>query len=281
MEFVQFHPTALDVPGRPARLLTEALRGEGAVLRDATGERFMDRFHPLGDLAPRDVVARAVLQVREETGAPVYLDATAVPDVARRFPTADEQCREVALDIATQPVPVAPAAHYCMGGVLTDLWGRTSVPSLFAAGEVASTGVHGANRLASNSLAEALVFGSRAAIADDGVRTTPDPAEALDAEPTGAMGLAAIRDRADRFLGVRRDGPELDKLAAELATAADPGGGRAATLVAWLMSEAAFRRTESRGGHFRVDHPAPDPAWAIRQVVDHRGWSTLASPAPV
>jgi L-aspartate oxidase len=281
LEFVQFHPTALDVPGRPARLLTEALRGEGAVLRDAHGQRFMDRFHPLGDLAPRDVVARAVLQVRDETGAPVYLDATAVPDVARRFPTAEEQCREVGLDIATQPVPVAPAAHYCMGGVLTDLWGRTSVPALFAAGEVASTGVHGANRLASNSLAEALVFGRRAAVAGDGVLRTPPPVDAPDAAPAGAMALPAIRDRADRFLGVRRDGPELDKLASELASAADPGGGRAATLVAWLMSEAALRRTESRGGHFRVDHPAPDPAWAVRQVVDHRGWSTLASPAPV
>ncbi|MDP9184201.1 MAG: FAD-binding protein, partial [Actinomycetota bacterium] len=142
LEFVQFHPTALDVPGRPARLLTEALRGDGAVLRDADGNRFMDRFHPQGDLAPRDVVARAVLRVREETGRPVLLDATAVADVARRFPTAYEQCREVGLDIATTPVPVAPAAHYCMGGVLTDLWARTTVPGLFAAGEVASTGVH-------------------------------------------------------------------------------------------------------------------------------------------
>jgi len=281
IEFVQFHPTALDVPGRPARLLTEALRGEGAVLREVDGERFMDRFHPQGDLAPRDVVARAVLQVREETGAPVYLDATGVPDVARRFPTADEQCREVGLDIATQPVPVAPAAHYCMGGVLTDLWGRTSVRALFAAGEVASTGVHGANRLASNSLAEALVFGRRAAIADDGQRAVAEPADALDAEPAGAMALPTIRERADRFLSVRRDGPELDKLAAELASAADAGGGRAATLVAWLMAQAASRRTESRGGHFRVDHPEPDPAWAVRQVVDQRGWSTLASPAPV
>jgi L-aspartate oxidase len=168
-----------------------------------------------------------------------------------------------------------------MGGVLTDLWGRTGVPSLFAAGEVASTGVHGANRLASNSLAEALVFGRRAAIADDGVLETPQPMDGLNAEPTGAMALSAIRERADRFLGVRRDGPELDKLAAELAAAADPGGGRAATLVAWLMAEAASRRTESRGGHFRVDHPAPDPTWAVRQVVDHRGWSTLATPAPV
>jgi L-aspartate oxidase len=277
LEFVQFHPTALDVPGRPARLLTEALRGEGAVLRDAGGERFMDRFHPLGDLAPRDVVARAVLQVREDTGWPVYLDATAIEDVTRRFPTADEQCREVGLDIATTPVPVAPAAHYCMGGVLTDLDGRTTVPRLSAAGEVASTGVHGANRLGSNSLAEALVFGRRAAIADEGAPPQTVLDDPLEVEPPGAMALAAIRERTDRFLGVRRDGPELEALRGELADAADSGGGRAATLVAWLMATAALRRTESRGGHYRVDHPAPDPAWRVRQIVDPHGWSTLAS----
>jgi L-aspartate oxidase len=168
-----------------------------------------------------------------------------------------------------------------MGGVLTDLWGRTSVAGVFAAGEVASTGVHGANRLASNSLAEALVFGRRAAIAEDGVFLPPAAADTLDPEPGGAMALTAIRERTDRFLGVRRDGPELDKLAVELSSAADAGGGRAATLVAWLMTHAALRRTESRGGHFRVDHPAPDPAWVVRQVVDHAGWATLATPAPV
>jgi L-aspartate oxidase len=281
LEFVQFHPTALDVPGRPARLLTEALRGDGAVLRDAEGNRFMDRFDGRGDLAPRDIVARAVLQVREETGQPVYLDATGVADVARRFPTAAEQCREVGLDIATTPVPVAPAAHYCMGGVLTDLWGRTTVRGLFAAGEVASTGVHGANRLASNSLAEALVFGRRAAVADDDPIPEVRAADAVAPEPAGAMALDAIRERTDRFLGVRRDGPELEKLTAELEAAAHPGGGRAATLVAWLMSTAALRRTESRGGHYRVDFPEPDRAWQARQVVDHEGWSMLASPEAV
>jgi L-aspartate oxidase len=278
LEFVQFHPTALDVPGRPARLLTEALRGEGAVLRDIRGERFMDRFHPLGDLAPRDVVARAVLQVREETGAAVVLDATAVPDVARRFPTADEQCREVGLDIATTPVPVAPAAHYFMGGVLTDLWGRTTVPGLFAAGEVSSTGVHGANRLASNSLAEALVFGRRAAVAEDTPSPPPSDRDPLPRTPSGAMALARIREEADRQLGVRRDGPELRALAVDLAAAADPAGGRAATLVAWLVALAAERRTESRGGHYRVDFPDTDPAWSHRQAVDLDGW-WLASAA--
>jgi L-aspartate oxidase len=281
LEFVQFHPTALDVPGHPARLLTEALRGEGAALRDANGDRFMDRFHPLGDLAPRDVVARAVLQVREETGGPVVLDATRVPHVAQRFPTADEQCREVGLDIATTPVPVAPAAHYFMGGVLTDLWGRTTVPGLFAAGEVTSTGVHGANRLASNSLAEALVFGRRTAVADDAAGPTEHTDAPLEAQPRGAMRLAGIRERADRLLGVRREGSELRALAAELATAGEPGGGRAATLVAWLVALAAERRTESRGGHYRVDHPDPDPAWAHRQAVDHNGWWVLASPGAV
>jgi L-aspartate oxidase len=278
VEFVQFHPTALDVHGRPARLLTEALRGDGAVLVDANGERFMDRFDPRGDLAPRDIVARAVLQVREETGRPVFLDATRVPDVARRFPTADEQCREVGLDIATTPVPVAPAAHYCMGGVLTDLSGRTTVPGLFAAGEVASTGVHGANRLASNSLAEALVFGRRAAVADDRPAPVVAATEPLDPQPARAMALGAIRERTDRFLGVRRDGPDLAKLRDELASAADPAAGRPATLVAWLMATAALRRTESRGGHYRDDHPGSDPAWQRRQVVDPSGWSMLASP---
>ena len=272
LEFVQFHPTALDVPGRPARLLTEALRGEGAVLRDAHGQRFMDRFHPLGDLAPRDVVARAVLQVREETGAAVVLDATGVPDVARRFPTADEQCREVGLDIATSPVPVAPAAHYFMGGVLTDLWGRTTVPGLFAAGEATSTGVHGANRLASNSLAEALVFGRRTAVAEDAPGWPPARRDPLPPSPRGAMALTRIREEADRQLGVRRDGPELRALAARLTAAADPAGGRAATLVAWLVALAADRRTESRGGHYRVDFPETDPAWAHRQAVDVDGW---------
>jgi L-aspartate oxidase len=281
LEFVQFHPTALDVPGRPARLLTEALRGEGAVLRDADGDRFMDRFHPLGDLAPRDVVARAVLQVREETGRPVVLDATAVPDIAARFPTAVHQCREVGLDIATTPVPVAPAAHYFMGGVLTDLWGRTTVPGLFAAGEVTSTGVHGANRLASNSLAEALVFGRRAAIADDDGGPPSRPSDPLAELPRAATALGTIRQRADAVLGVRRDGPELRALAAELATHGDPAGARAASLVAWLMTLAAERRTESRGGHFRVDFPEPDPAWAHRQAVDRAGWWALASPGAV
>jgi L-aspartate oxidase len=281
LEFVQFHPTALDMPGEQARLFTEALRGEGAVLLDAEGRSFMERFHPLGDLAPRDVVARAVLSVRDETGR-VYLDATSVPDVADRFPTAAEQCAAVGLDIGRDRIPVAPAAHYFMGGVLTDLWGRTTVQGLFAAGEVTSTGLHGANRLASNSLAEALVFGRRAAIAEDGPTPgAPDPTDPIGPTPAGAMSLAEIRELTDRFLEVRRDGPELRTLVKALDEADDPDGVPAATLVAWLIAHAALRRTESRGGHYRVDHPRPDPTWQFRQAVARRGWWALASAGAV
>jgi L-aspartate oxidase len=279
LEFVQFHPTALDVPGHPARLLTEALRGEGATLVDASGERFMARFHPLAELAPRDVVARALISVREETGAPVYLDASRVPRVATRFPTAAEHCREVGLDIASMRIPVAPAAHYFVGGVLTDLWGRTTVEGLFAAGEVGSTGVHGANRLASNSLAEALVFGSRAARADDAPPPVA-PAGRRDAPGLahGSLPLADVRNAADEALGVRRSGPELGSLLDRLRATGSPGGSRVATLVARLVAEAAFRRDESRGGHFRVDFPVTQPRWQVRQAVDALGWWTLAVP---
>ena len=276
LEFVQFHPTALDVSDRPARLLTEALRGEGAILLDGTGHRFMKRFHPLGELAPRDVVARALLRMREETGAPVYLDATNVSDVERRFPTAAEHCREVGLDIARDRIPVAPAAHYFVGGVLTDLWGRTTVPGLFAAGEVAATGVHGANRLASNSLAEALVFGRRAALAPPVEHTiSPRAREAVGSPPRGALPLQEIRAVADRYLGVRRNGPELEALLDRLREAKPAVGDATATLVVWLVAAAALRREESRGGHHRVDFPQARPIWRVRQAVDPAGWWTL------
>jgi L-aspartate oxidase len=279
LEFVQFHPTALDVPGHPARLLTEALRGEGALLVDSAGERFMDRFHPLAELAPRDVVARAVVRVREETGAPVYLDARNVPDVARRFPTAAEQCREVGLDIARTPVPVAPAAHYFIGGVLTDLWGRTTVHKLFAAGEAASTGVHGANRLASNSLAEALVFGARAARAEDDAPLPRGSSGDMHHVPSlRALPLPEIRAVADRFLGVRRLAPELGALLDRLASSRAAKGSAVGTLIAWLVAASALRREESRGGHHREDFPFQRPEWRFRQGVDASGWWSLPVP---
>jgi L-aspartate oxidase len=167
LEFVQFHPTALNRIGAPRFLISEALRGEGARLVNDRAEAFMTRYHPDGDLAPRDVVARGIAREAERTGGPIYLTLAHLDAdfVRRRFPTIAEMCRRIDLDLARDPIPVGPAAHYIMGGVDTDQWGRTSLAGLFAAGEVACTGVHGANRLASNSLLEGLVFGARAAIA--------------------------------------------------------------------------------------------------------------------
>ncbi len=166
IEFVQFHPTALHVEGAPRFLLSEALRGEGALLRNAAGERFMERYHPLQELAPRDVVARAIVAEMKRTGAPPRAsgsDAIGRPGFVRaRFPRIYETCLRYGIDLERQAAPVAPAAHYAMGGVRTDLDGRTTLPGLFAAGEAACTGVHGANRLASNSLLEGVVFGARA-----------------------------------------------------------------------------------------------------------------------
>ena len=165
IEFVQFHPTALHLEDAPRFLLSEALRGEGAYLRNAAGERFMERYHPMSELAPRDVVSRAIVSESRREGSPhVFLDLTHLdPDfIRKRFPRIYATCLQYGLDLTTHPAPVQPAAHYAMGGVRTDLDGRTNLPRLFAAGEVAATGVHGANRLASNSLLEGLVFGARA-----------------------------------------------------------------------------------------------------------------------
>jgi L-aspartate oxidase len=191
LEFVQFHPTALDVAGAPRFLISEAVRGEGARLVNGAGEAFMPRYHPDGDLAPRDVVARAIVRERERTAGAVFLTLAHLDiDVRRRFPTISDICRQFGLDLASDPIPIGPAAHYLMGGIDTDEWGRTSLRGLFAAGETACTGVHGANRLASNSLLEGLVFGARAAIAmqqpAQPARLKPDRVEAAN---TGAGGL--------------------------------------------------------------------------------------------
>ena len=275
LEFAQFHPTALDLPGHPARLFTEALRGEGAVLRDVHGDRFMLSIDPRAELAPRDIVARAVARVREQTGAPVTLDATQVPDVTRRFPVAAAQCAEVGLDLARDPVPVAPAAHYFTGGLLTDRHARTSVPGLMACGEAACTGVHGANRLASNSLAEALVFGARAATAPDVPMDDPR-LPALDPLPTpppvGAVPVEALRQITDGHLGVVRSAEGLRSALGRLEAEAGETGSRAGTLVAWLAIQAALRREESRGGHYREDFPEALERWRFRQSVAVGGW---------
>jgi len=272
LEFVQFHPTALDVPGHAARLLTEALRGEGGRLVDPRGRRFMADHDPRGDLAPRDVVSRAIAAVRAETGR-VFLDATGIDGVRERFPTAAATCDAVGLDLARDPVPVAPAAHYFIGGVLTDLWGRTTVPGLSACGEVASTGVHGANRLASNSLLETLVFGRRAALAPEGTGPSAEPEDPYaDLPGTTGPSLEDVRSVADAALGVRRDAPTLEAALRYLATS---GGGGAHALVARLVARAALRREESRGAHFRDDHPRTVEAWRRRQVVSPLGWCRL------
>src|SRR6185503_7935168 len=290
--FVQFHPTVLSVAGAPRFLLSEALRGEGGQLINAAGERFVASYDPAGDLAPRDVVARAIVREQIATGAPVYLSmAHADPGFVRaRFPTIAQACRGVGLDLATDPIPVSPAAHYMMGGVETDLDGRTSVTNLFAAGEVACTGVHGANRLASNSLLEGLVFGARAAAAMQ--ERTRDASLAADATPPlsadtvkAASGAAdEVRELMWHDAGLLRSRGGLDRAARQLSAwtlgvaAArverphDRGLRRLASLttVGWLIAVAALRREESRGGHFREDFPRRDDLHWNRRVSDAR-----------
>ena len=276
LEFVQFHPTVMAVPGTTRFLLSEALRGDGAWLLNVHGERFMTRYEPAGELASRDLVARAIVREEVRTGAPVtlslqHLDAAWV---RRRFPTIAAACRERGLDLATDPVPVSPAAHYMMGGVATDIETRTSVPGLYAAGEVACTGVHGANRLASNSLLEGLVFGGRAAAAMCAPSRAGDLARPRARGPMPAAAAATVVPEADavrelmwRDAGLVRDASGLARAVVTLdgwrraAQAGDPTGGGAIvslTTVAWLIARAALDRCESRGGHARSDFPARD-----------------------
>jgi len=264
LEFVQFHPTAVALPGRPAFLLSEALRGEGAQLLDTRGRAVVD------PLLPRDVVARAVARHWREHGTVClslrHLDAVVV---RRRFPSLTAQLSAWGLDLARDPVPVAPAAHYCMGGVRSDSAGRTDVPGLYVAGEVACTGVQGANRLASNSLLECLVFGQRAAaaaLADDQTRRATWQAGAL---PTGhdRVDEGSFRDEGtvdgamlDRDLGVERSEAGLRTLLAALPDPTTEGVAGPA-LVASLTARAALVRAESRGAHHRSDAPHADPIW--------------------
>jgi L-aspartate oxidase len=289
LEFVQFHPTVLDVKDAPRFLLSEALRGEGARLVDSTGEPFMPHYHPAGDLAPRDVVSRSIVLQSQRTAGPIYLSLRHLDpvDVHRRFPMIAATCLKAGLDLARDLLPVGPAAHYMMGGVETDLDGRTSVPGLFAAGEVACTRVHGANRLASNSLLEGLVFGARAGRAMVGPSREPDlPAPLyrdVDAPAPNSASLEmseadiralmwksvglfrAYSTLCDAFSVLRQQREALDdRLAA--GAALDHGGWRRASLVtvAALIARAALRREESRGGHFRTDFPAHDDLkWQI------------------
>jgi L-aspartate oxidase len=286
MEFVQFHPTVLDVQNAPRFLLSEALRGEGARLVNGAGEAFMRNYHPAGDLAPRDVVARSIVRESERTRGAVCLSLKHLnaEDVHHRFPMIAATVSNAGFDLARDPIPVGPAAHYLMGGVETDLEGHTSIPGLFAAGEVACTRVHGANRLASNSLLEGLVFGARAGIAMAGSEYTPmlpapvyrDEVGALASapgRPMPAMSEDDVRAVMWKSVGLFRDCERLrdavDRLQAqetaleeELASrpTLDHAGWRRASIitVATLIAKAALRREESRGGHFRTDFPAHD-----------------------
>ncbi len=288
LEFVQFHPTALDVAGwdGPRPLLSEALRGEGALLRDENGDRFVD------ELQPRDVVAAAIA-----ARGRAFLDVSPVADFVTRFPTLAGPVRAAGLDPPADWLPVAPAAHYHCGGVLTDLSGATTLPRLWAAGEVACTGVHGANRLASNSLVEGLVFAARAveAILED--KEGADASGALQSllqpgrpapgavsirrlqtglapVPVGEADRAKVRDALQRAMmegaGVQRSAASLATAAAELELLAGPGvppGGEANLLtVARAVVAAASARAESRGGHRRRDYPSTDPSLSLRFV---------------
>jgi L-aspartate oxidase len=256
-EFVQFHPTAIDIGADPAPLATEALRGEGARLVDASGHAFIAAYHPAAELAPRDVVARAI-ETERRAGRGAFLDARDAVGAAfpHEFPAVFAACMGAGIDPRTQPIPVAAAAHYHMGGVGTDANGRTTLPGLFAAGECASTGVHGANRLASNSLLEAAVFGTRAGQAAR-EETAPLTAtlNAWAAPDLPDAALRALRSGMSRDAGVVRDAHGLKSLTGWL-DALEGAHGRALPLVAArLVADAALARQESRGGHFRADYP--------------------------
>jgi Aspartate oxidase len=284
MEFIQFHPTALRLPGVQPFLISEAMRGEGGFLVDASGLRFMPEYDARAELAPRDIVARAILERMQATGSDhVLLDMTQLgaEHLAARFPQIYRFCMEAGLDITREPIPVSPAAHYTMGGVRTNVWGETTAPGLYACGECACTGVHGANRLASNSLLETVVFAKRVVertLASPETSAapslslceldTPEPGEA------GPLTKAALQELMWREVGIVRDRESLARAKAVLSSwsfeSLGMSGERSCResqeladmlTCARLVTEAALTREESRGAHFRRDFPAPREEW--------------------
>jgi len=286
MEFVQFHPTTLFLAGAPRFLISEAVRGEGAHLLNSRGERFMIAYDDREELAPRDVVSRAILAEMERTGMPcVYLDITHKPQsfLMERFPMIYRTCLQYGLDISTDAIPVQAAAHFMMGGVFTDLDGATNVPGLGACGEVACTMVHGANRLASNSLLEGMVFGARAGksavsyasgVAVPSNRIAAASIPSSDSPDDVTKHRATITQLMWEHVGIHRDGPSMRHVLEELRELPVTGpvtreGVEYANmrLLAEAIAEAALTRTESRGAHYRLDHPSADDAHWRRRVV--------------
>jgi L-aspartate oxidase len=338
LEFVQFHPTALTKAGAPRFLISEAVRGEGAHLVDTQGQRFAFEYHPAGELAPRDVVSRAIFSHLQRTkadpaSAHVLLDLRPIPDatIRHRFPNIIQVCQQWGIDVFREPIPVTPAAHYWMGGVVTDTMSRTSIPGLYAVGETTSTGVHGANRLASNSLLECLVYGAQLAHLElsppqvDHVDHSGDRSEAtthrMNYNPAPAdwqrqqAAIATIRQELPRCIwqsaGICREEKTLlaaiaqveawqaefaalplsqfllNLPPAQIANLGLPDADLAIRTwsetqnlldIGYLILKSALFRTESRGGHYRVDFPRPDPQWQVQTLVqDHRWWTAPIS----
>ncbi len=301
MEFVQFHPTSLFLPNTPRFLLSESLRGEGAYLRNIEHKRFMERYHPKQELAPRDAVSRSISMELEKTGsAMVYLDIThrKASFLRDRFPKIYQTCLRYGLDITKDLIPVIPSAHYFMGGAKTDLWGRTSIRGLYAAGEVACTGVHGANRLASNSLLEGLVFGARAGMVmlDDlkGENISERKIGTLQSvafnEKDAKEIMRAVRECAWKRVGIIRERENLERAFDELGALDSKLDSRMMSrkglearnvfIAAKLIAQAALKREESRGGHYRADFPSRDDEnWKVHsiQMIVEPFYSTISA----
>lgn len=327
LEFVQFHPTALTKPGADRFLISEAVRGEGAHLIDDTGRRFAFDYHPSGELAPRDVVSRAIFSHLQRTGAKeVWLDMRPIPPdkIRLRFPNIIKVCQRWGIDVFTQPIPVAPAAHYWMGGILADLMNRTNIPGLYAVGETASTGVHGANRLASNSLLECIVFGAQMAnlqlpkdvsgqdVANLQWREYSPDAAALQSQMQQIQALrqeipllvwqhagicrvqqgltdaiSSVEAWQQEFANLPLSQFLLSLHKSEAASFSSADMAQQLQLwaetrnlldVAYLILKSAAFRTESRGGHYRLDYPQPDPDWQVHTLVqNHKWWKSQGS----